>query len=268
MSKLLLKLKENRPLLADGAMGTELLARGFSGNLCSLNLNNPEIITEIHRNYIQAGAEIIYTNSFSSYDENLNTNKAAVDCARQASSEAFILGCLGSRGVISPYSADSYKAQANILLNNGVSGLVVETITNFDELKVIMNTLPELMNEIPLILSFSPQPKTNTLLNTTHEDFLSFLKDSPISVVGVNCVTGPLQATTFLKSLQSLNRPLLLKPNAGLPKKSATNWHYPIDAIEFCKQMGVNRELAHIFGGCCGTTPAYIAELSKNIIKS
>lgn len=256
---------KNKVILADGAMGTLLLERGLAHPLVRLNLTHGTLIATIHASYIEAGARIIYTHSFLANRNHLKKdglegeiqalNEAAVKNALKArgTQEVLVLGCLGSAGPNGPFVQEHYREQAQILLNSGADGIVVETITNFLEIPVALKAIAPLVGGRVFILSCTP--RGNSL---PHEkNLIPCLRAAPLTAVGINCTNSTAAAIGFLKKLAVLNMPLLIKPNAG------TGHHTEIDQFyQDMKESLAQLNAPAIIGGCCGTTAEYIKRLN------
>lgn len=284
------RLRLGIPLVSDGAMGTLLHQRGISFDECFDNLNiiNPAIVAEIHREYIEAGAEMIYTNTFGANRYKLarhglenqvqNINQAGVDLAMRvvlaSFKEVFIAGDIGPLGVrLEPFGrvslADARKAfteQIQALVTAGVDVLVIETITDLYEIKEAIFAAKEIKPELPVIASMTFTRDDRTLLGDSPAKVARQIHDAGAEVIGANCSGGPNQLLRILKQMrQAVPDGLFsIKPNAGWPEQVGGRIMYTAapdyfeDYARTFLASGVN-----ILGGCCGTTPGHIKAIQR-----
>ncbi|MBU0505695.1 MAG: homocysteine S-methyltransferase family protein [bacterium] len=278
--------KISKPLIADGAMGTLLLNKGISleNNLTKLNLTNSDLITSIHKEYVEAGADIIYTHTFlanylslkSFSEETLvkGINVQAVTNAQKAANKTtLIAGNLGGIYTASHLQKptpqaimNAYEQQAQILIQAGADLIIVETLSNLEELKAALQlqTLTQKHNK-PLFISITPQNNGNLLDNTKLDTWLSLVTQNKPQAIGLNCFYNPKKLAPLATHIhKQTNSPLLLKLNAGNPIKKQGLWTYPVLPKEFCNVFQNLLETPLIaIGGCCGTTPKYIKALAE-----
>ncbi|MBI5300599.1 MAG: bifunctional homocysteine S-methyltransferase/methylenetetrahydrofolate reductase [Chloroflexi bacterium] len=203
------------PILADGAMGTQLYARGISFDRCfdELNLSNPALVQEIHREYLRAGAELIETNTFGANrfklahhglenkarDINLRGVKLAREAREIAGVHAFVLGSVGPIGqLILRYGQITYddtraafKEQIEALLEGGADALILETFSDLAELQAAILAAREVTRDLPLIASMSFTEDEDTLTGNTPEEIVATLREMRVDVIGANCSVGP-----------------------------------------------------------------------------
>jgi methionine synthase I (cobalamin-dependent) len=238
-----------------------------------LNTTHPELVTEIHRRYIAAGAQILFTNTF---DAGLPTLKTILEkrvaCAQKsAEKNTLIVGDIGPSGLSRPDALDyglkklatHFREQAKILENCGAHALVLETFTAREELALALEAGVTSCCKIPVWASVSPRQDGTLSDGTAFEDWAYFLATSPIAVVGINCGDTLSSMIRIAKKMRELfsTKPLLVKPSVGVI--------YPVDAATFAREMGEAQNWAPcILGGCCGTTPATIDALRKILMKS
>jgi homocysteine S-methyltransferase len=277
-------LLERRALIADGAMGTMLYAKGVFINRCfdELNLSNPGMVGEIHREYVRSGAEILETNTFGANrlklasfglaDKTAEINRAGVRIAREAAqerSDVFVAGAVGPLGVLlEPLGPTSfaearaaYREQIEALVEQGVDLLVFETFLHVNELREALLAAREVAGrDTVLVAQMTIDDDGNLFDGTSTATFTEFLDQSPADVVGLNCSVGPKAMLETLERMQSLTRkPLSAMPNAGQPAKVEGRNLYlcsPEYMAQYARRMlwaGVR-----IVGGCCGTTPEHI----------
>ena len=278
-----------------GTMIGEVMGR--TGNSDALNLTHPEVIVDIHRRYLEAGADIITTNTFSAQrisqvdyhmeDEARNMALAGAQIARQCANEfasserpRFVAGSIGptnktcsmSPDVSNPalreltYDTlfDAYAEQVDALLEGGVDALLIETIFDTLNAKVAIDASLTVMRrrrcEVPIMLSVTVSDLAGrTLSGQTLDAFLVSISAYPVFSIGLNCSFGADQMLPFLRQL-ARKAPYYISayPNAGLPNAMGL---YDETAESMAPKMGemVSEGLVNIIGGCCGTTPEFIA---------
>ncbi|MCA1816206.1 MAG: bifunctional homocysteine S-methyltransferase/methylenetetrahydrofolate reductase [Acidobacteria bacterium] len=264
----------------DGAVGTMLYAKGVYINRSydELNLTNPDLVREVHEEYIRAGAEVVETNTFGATAHKLQQyglegslreiNVAAARIARAAADErAFVAGAIGPLGLrIEPYGPTSFaeakemfKAQAEALLEGGVDLFVLETFSDISEMREALHAVRELC-DLPVVAQMTVQMDGNTLFGTTPEVFTTRLDEWGADVIGLNCGVGPAIVLNAIEKMRAVTtKKLSAQPNAGLPRDVQGRQFYmcsPEYMAKYAKrliQAGVK-----FVGGCCGTTPAHI----------
>jgi methionine synthase / methylenetetrahydrofolate reductase (NADH) len=280
-------IQEDRVRVFDGAMGTMLYNKGIYINRCydELNLSSPDLVREVHREYVKAGAEIIETNTYGAsrlklaqqgLDEKLlEINVAAANLARRAAEEArqdvFIAGAISPLGVrIEPYgptsvdeAKDLFKEQVQALLEGGVDCFVLETFHDVDEIHQAIRAVRELCNHV-IFAQMTINDHGETSYGTSPEVFTQrldgWLKRDGYDVIGLNCSVGP---QIILEAVEKMRRHTTLRlsaiPNAGLPRDVQGRQMYlasPEYMAKYAKRL-INAGVKFI-GGCCGTTPAHI----------
>ena len=271
----------------DGAMGTMLYAKGVYINRCydELNLSNPDLVREIHGEYIRAGAEIIETNTFGATAHNLNQyglegslrdiNVSAARIANEAAGDkAYVAGAIGPLGLrIEPYGPTSYdeakdlfKAQAEALLEGGVDLFVIETFSDLSEIRQAIRAVREI-SDLPVIAQMTIMTDGNTTFGTTVEHFTARLDEWGADVIGLNCGVGPAIILNALDKMRGVTRKKLsAQPNAGLPRDVQGRQFYmcsPEYMSKFAKRF--IQAGARFIGGCCGTTPSHIKLISDAV---
>ena len=287
-----------RILILDGAMGTMLQRKGLQGNSESFNLTNPETIGEIHNEYIEAGADIITTNSFSANsisqsEYNLSEKagqmaEAAARIARKAADEAprkiWVAGSVGPTSkslslaqnindpIFRPYSfdgmAEAFERQIRGLINGGVDLLLFETC--FDALNTkaalyALGHIPE-AKDIPVMISASMSDKSGrTLTGQTMEAFYRSVQHcSPLSF-GLNCSLGAEEMIPLIAEVASFATcAVSCYPNAGLPNEMGEYDETPSQMAESVRKMALAGSV-NIVGGCCGTTPEHIKAVAEAV---
>lgn len=282
MSRLLNTLKNNI-LVADGAMGTILYSEGLDTCPEAYNLSHPEKVERIHRSYIQAGADIIQTNTYGANFEKLKVfglehkvkaiHEAAIDIAKRAAEEdTFILGTVGGfRGVKQgdlSISAIQYhtEIQVDTLVEGGVDGLLFETYYDLEELLTVIKSTRR-KYDIPIIAQLTAS-NTNYLLDgTVINDALEQVIQAGANIVGLNCHHGPHHMkNTFTHIALPEHAYLSCYPNASLLDIENDTFKYSNNATYFGE---VAEQLIHegvrLIGGCCGTTPEHIQHIKRSV---
>ena len=271
-----------RVLVADGAMGTMLYARGvfLNRSFDELNLSAPDLVRGIHQDYIKAGAEILETNTFGANRVRLSAfgmaeklkdiNRAGVRLAREAAREtAFVAGAVGPLGVrIEPLGPTSFaearavfREQVDALVEAGVDVLIFETFGNLDELReAVLAGRDSIGDAVPIIAQVTIDDFGHLPGGADPETFTREMDSWPVDAIGLNCSVGP-KATleTIERMLAVSSKPMSAMPNAGLPMRVEGRNIYlcsPEYMAQYARRMlwaGVK-----IVGGCCGTTPDHI----------
>ncbi|MGA7412297.1 MAG: bifunctional homocysteine S-methyltransferase/methylenetetrahydrofolate reductase [Bryobacteraceae bacterium] len=273
---------ESGLVVADGAMGTMLYGKGIFINRCfdELNLASPQMIKEVHQEYVKAGAEIIETNTFGGNRLRLTAfglgeklkaiNEAGVRLAREAAGEkAFVAGAMGPLGAqIEPLGAisfaearDIFKEQAEVLVGAGVDLIVLETFYELDELREAIFAVREAAGPgVVIVAEVAVDDDGNLRDGTSTQTFTFRLNEWPADVIGVNCSAGPKTVLeTIEKMVPYTSKPLSAMPNAGLPAKVEGRNIY-LCSPEYMAQYARRFIMAgaRVIGGCCGTTPEHI----------
>lgn len=287
MRKDFLKFLKENVVLFDGAMGTELYNRGVFINTCydELNLSRPGMVKEIHKAYIEAGANVIETNTFGANkiklqkygleDKVVEINSAGVKIALEAAGEdVFVAGSIGPLneklkpvGTLSKEEArEIYFEQCKVLVESGVHLLIIETFTDLEMIELVISVIKDNF-DIPVIAQMTILNDGNTFYGTPPHYFARRLADAGAECVGINCNVGPkvmLEAIEKITSVISI--PVSVMPNAGIPQNVegrniylASPGYFGEYALRFIKAG------ARIIGGCCGTTPEFIREMEKSI---
>jgi methionine synthase I (cobalamin-dependent)/5,10-methylenetetrahydrofolate reductase len=273
---------QKSPVLCDGAMGTLLYAKGIFINRCydELNVSQPELIRGIHHEYLQAGAEIIETNTFggnsfrlarhSMADRVRDINFAGARIARDAakSFDVWVAGSVGPLGVrIEPLGKTSFEEARNAfreqiaaLVEGGVDLLVLETFGYLEELHQAMLAAREVNPKIPVVAQVTIDEDGNCLDGSTPEAFTPRLEEWGTDVIGCNCSVGPvamLDAIERIRAVTSL--PLSAQPNAGIPR-SVEGRNIYLCSPEYMASYARKFVTAgvRLVGGCCGSTPDHI----------
>ena len=270
-----------RILVGDGAMGTELYARGVFINRCydELCLSAPDMVRQIHEDYAKAGAEILETNTFGATRPRLaaygaaeklgDINRAAVRLAREAAGGAFVAGAMGPLGVrIEPLGPTSFaearaffREQIEALVEGGADLLILETFGNLDELREAVFAAREVAGEsIPVVAQVTIDDFGRLNRGTDTETFTRTMDGWPVDAIGLNCSVGPKVALETIERMMGFSsKPMSAMPNAGSPQRVEGRSIYlcsPEYMAQYARRLlwaGVK-----IVGGCCGTTPEHI----------
>jgi homocysteine S-methyltransferase len=277
-----------RPVLADGAMGTVLNARGISITRCydELNLSDPALIQSIHEDYLQAGAEIIETNTFGANRFRLarhglahkaaEINAAGVRIARQAvehlrqkqAGEALVAGAVGPLGVpLEPLGKTgldearaAFEEQIRALVAAGVDIIVIETMPALNQAREAVLAAREAAPDHPILVMVTVDDESNCLDGASPAHAAAVLTEAGADAIGVNCSTGPATVLTAIEAMRAATHlPLAAMPNAGLPRAVEGRNIYscsPEYMASFARKAIAAG--AQILGGCCGTTPHHI----------
>ena len=275
----------SRPVLADGAMGTVLYGRGVFINRCydELNLSDPNLILSVHEEYLQAGAEILETNTFGANRFRLarhglagkvaEINAAGVKLAKQAAAhlkekqagDAWVAGSVGPLGVrlepLGKTGLDEARAafveQIRALVAAGVDMLIVETMPALNEAREALAAAQEAAPDLPLLAMVTVDDESNCLDGSSPQQAAALLTEWGANAVGVNCSTGPATVLTAVEAMRTATTlPIAAMPNAGMPRAVEGRNIYlcsPEYMASFARKAIAAG--AQIVGGCCGTTP-------------
>src|SRR6516165_2795307 len=278
----LLKRLKQSPVLCDGAMGTLLYSKGIFINRCydELNVSQPDLIKGIHHEYLQAGAEIVESNTFgansfrfarhSLADKVRDINRAGARLAREAakSFDVWVAGSVGPLGTrIEPLgktsyqeARDAFREQIESLVEGGVDLLMLETFGYLEEILQAIRAAREVAPSLPLIAQVTIDEDGNCLDGSDPETFAPKLTEWGADVIGCNCSVGPvamLDAVERVRAVSSL--PLAAQPNAGIPR-SVEGRNIYLCSPEYMASYARKFVAAgvRLVGGCCGTTPEHI----------
>ena len=281
------QLLKDGPMLLDGATGSNLQKAGMPRGCCTEQwiLDNPQALTDLQRQYAEAGSRVLYAPTFQAQPialerENLadrteEVNARLVQLTRSAAPGCLVAGNLTTLATFTdsfdPENFDllveNYSRQIRGLVDGGVDLLAAETLMYPLEAEAIL-TAAELEGVGTVMYSFTMQPDGALFSGMDASKVLSELEDAGAAAVGFNCVAADLFTAGLVSKLRRrLKGPILCKPNAGIPVIGPDNLpHYPMEPEEFagiladCRQMG-----ASILGGCCGTAPRFIAALKRTL---
>jgi methionine synthase I (cobalamin-dependent)/5,10-methylenetetrahydrofolate reductase len=274
-------------LVSDGAMGSLLYERGVfvTQNFEQLNVTRPDVVSKIHADYLEAGAQILQTNTFGANRFRLERhglvgevrrfNVAGAELARRiAGQQAYVAGSVGPTGLVP--GADrarelvdargTFEEQIGALAEGGCDLLVLETFRHLDEIAVAIAAAKNAAPGLPIVATMTFDSEGTIADGTQGGDVARALSDLGADVVGVNCGDGPQLALTVAESMRETDLLLYVQPNAGLPRTvdgrllyMATPEYFDVFARRMI-QAG-----ARIVGGCCGTTPEHIRWMSRSV---
>ncbi len=286
MNKKFLDELEERILLADGAMGTMLYEKGVFINTCfdELNLNRPNLVSNIHKEYLKVGAEIIETNTFGANryklaaygleDHVKKINEAGADLARSAAgNSAYVAGAIGPLGkplrplgkISKAEALRAYLEQAEALAPH-VDLFILETIHSLEEMTIAIDAVKSI-SSLPVIAQMTFTEEQQTLLGESPQQVAEALERQNLAAIGSNCTIGPQPMLETIEKMSTVcSCKLSAQPNAGSPRLVENRFIYltsPEYMAEYAK-MFIQRGVS-IVGGCCGTTPKHIKAMSSAI---
>ncbi len=273
-----------KPLLADGAMGTLLVARGAApdANIDELNLSRPDLMAQAHRDYVAAGSQILEANTFGANryklaaagleDKMEKIIRAGMDIARgEAGSAVLVAGSIGPLGVrLAPYgrvqpdrAEAAFREQASLLLQSGADLILIETMSDVNEALAALRSARAAGAQF-VGVSFTFTRDGMTLLGDSPAAASRALAEAGADLIGVNCSSGPAQAIRILREMRAVvpGARFSAMPNAGWPERIGGRILYPAGADYFGRYAREFAEAgASVIGGCCGTEPAHIAAM-------
>ena len=268
----------NRPICGDGAMETLLIERGVAPQECfeGLCLTRPDLVQEIHRAYLSAGARMIKTNTFGANIVRLarhglsgrvnEINWQAAQLARQSAKGAFVAGSVGPLGTSSEEAGalginreDCFRTQIGALLDGGVNLIFLEGFEDLDELLLALRVKHSL-HHCPAICSLAPNARGELAAGQDLPEAFAILEREDAEILGINCVAGPREALRLVEGLGRFAAPLAVFSDAGRPLHGEPRFLSP---QEFAS-MGISLAArgVRIIGGGRGTTPSHIAALA------
>ncbi len=293
MKSLLQSLKHGKVLVSDGAWGTLLHQRGLQPGECPelWNITHRDDVLSIAKSYIEAGADIVLTNSFGGHPIKLDhyglqgraseLNEAAAEISRQAAGQNhFVLGSIGPTGVMLMMETVSEKklfegfaVQAKALKKGGVDAICVETMSDLDEARIAVRAAKE-STGLEVICTFTFERTTTddyrTMMGVSPEEMVYAVKNAGADIIGTNCGNGFDQMIEIVARIRSVDHstPILVHANAGKPVFENGETIFPeTPEMMASKVKDLIDSGANIIGGCCGTTPAHIRKLAKEIKK-
>jgi methionine synthase I (cobalamin-dependent) len=271
------------PFISDGAWGTELQARGLPSGVTpdTWNLTHADRVEDVARAYVEAGSQVILTNTFranhvamSAYsDAELDAiNRAGVGISRLAAGKrALVFASIGPTGKIlmsgeidAAQVAAAFAAQARSLAEAGADALLIETMSDIEEARLAVEAARH--TGLPVLVSFafaSGKNKDRTMMGATPEAVAAAMAEAGADAVGANCGVGVELSVPICQRLHgACELPIWIKPNAGLPSIEGTALHYATTAAHFASHYAALAQAGASFvGGCCGSTPDFVRAL-------
>jgi 5-methyltetrahydrofolate--homocysteine methyltransferase len=288
MKPLLEQLLKERPIVTDGAWGTQIQSLGLEPGGCpdEWNLKNPGAIESVARSYVDAGSRIILTNTFGASRIMLERhglsagaaaiNRAGAEISRKAAGDkALVFGSMGPSGkllfageISEAELLSAFEEQAASLAEGGAHGIVIETMSELGEAVIALKAAAK--TGLPVVVSMvydSGKEFDRTMMGTTPEEASHELQEEGADVIGANCGMGIeffLNVSRRLRAATPL--PIWIKPNAGLPEMVEDKVIYAAKPEEFTRYAAeITAAGVQFIGGCCGTTPAFIKELASSL---
>ena len=284
-----------RTVLCDGAMGTSLYARGVFINRCydELNLSQPDLVRTVHEEYLQAGAEIIETNTFGANalrlqryglrDKVIEINRAGVEIARKAinqrgenqSGKAYVAGAVGPLGVrLEPLgktslseAREAFEEQIRGLAEGGADMLLIETVSALNEAEQAILAARSAAPLLPVMVMVTVDEEANCLDGSSAETAAARLTEWGADAIGCNCSVGPATVLTAIECMAAAtDLPLIAMPNAGMPRAVEGRNIYlcsPEYMASFARKL--IKAGVQFVGGCCGTTPSHIRSMKSSL---
>ena len=278
---------DERVLVCDGAMGTMLYAKGVFINRCfdSLNVMSPDTVTEIHQDYVRAGADVLETNTFGAnriklrsfglgdHVREINVEGARI-AKKAARDQAYVAGAMGPLGVrIEPWGkmgtdeAEAYfREQAEALADGGVDLFILETFRDLNEIGAAIAAVRS-VSTLPIVAQMTIEDDGNSLDGTPPEQFAPEMERRGADVIGVNCSIGPAHMLETVERMATVTRARLsAQPNAGRPRDIEGRNIYlssPEYLASYARRFA--QQGVRLVGGCCGTTPEHIRQMKAAI---
>ena len=293
MKCLIDRLKEGKVLVSDGAWGTFLHQRGLQTDDCPelWNVTHRDDVLAIAKSYIEAGSDMILTNSFGGSpiklehyglkDRAEELNQAAAIISREAAGDDhYVLGSIGPTGVLLMMDQvseqemyDGFRIQAEALKNGGVDAICVETMSAIDEAVLAVRAAKE-VTDLDVACTFTFEKTVNddfrTMMGVTPIEMVKAVKDAGATIIGTNCGNGFDQMIGIVEQIRKIDSstPVLVQANAGMPSIEKGETIFPeTPEMMAIKVKDLINSGANIIGGCCGTTPAHIKALVKETTK-
>jgi 5-methyltetrahydrofolate--homocysteine methyltransferase len=294
MGVLLDRISKSKVLISDGAWGTLLHQKGLASGECpeSWNLSRPGEVLDVARSYVEAGADIILTNSFGGSPFKLGAfglekkayeiNRAAAEISRRAAGkEVLVLGSIGPTGkmvmmgeVTPEELLDGFQKQAMGLADGGADAILVETMSDPDEARLAIQAARNSTSlEVACTFTFSRtrDNEFRTMMGTGIPEYLEMAREAGVDVIGANCGNGTAGMIEIVKEIRRMEPglPVLIHANAGLPVYRNGEAIFPETPEEMAPMMvALVAAGANIVGGCCGTTPGHIRLIASRVRSS
>ncbi len=278
--------QQGRPLFWDGAMGTQLIARGLVGRAPEAwNLEKPELLREIHRDYVRAGSEVIQTNTFGANRLKLKSagledklqliNSSAVKAAAEAAEgQALVAGDIGPTGELmapmgnlsAEQAEEVYREQASILAEAGVDLFSIETMFALEEAQAAIRALKAAAPNLPVACGMTFKKTARgffTMMGVSPEQAVKGMVEAGAELVGANCSIGPKDMVELVKAMRPLtDKYIIAQANAGEPQLKEGKEIYEVAAEDFAAFAKPMFEAgADALGACCGSSPEFIRRM-------
>src|SRR5436309_12148528 len=287
MLKPFIEALDDRVLVCDGAMGTMLYAKGvfINKSFDALNVTQPDLVGEVHEEYVRAGADIVETNTFGANRIKLGSfgigdklhaiNERGARIARDAAGDrAYVAGSIGPLGIrIEPWGktgideAQTYfREQAQALVDGGVDLFILETFRDLNEMGAAIDAV-RAVSDLPIVAQMTTEEDGNTLDGTPPEKFAPELERRGATLIGVNCAVGPAPMLDTIERMAAVTKlKLTAQPNAGKPRDVEGRNIYlcsPEYMASYARRFILHN--VRLVGGCCGTTPEHIREIKTAV---
>ncbi len=289
MGKILDKIKAGKVLVSDGAWGTFLQAKGLSSGECPelWNVERPDDVLDVARSYVEAGSDMIETNSFGGSriklaeygvgERAFELNKAAAEISRKAAGDKhYVLGSMGPTGKllmmgeVTPEEVyDAFKEQAMALEAGGADAIMVETMTDLEEAKLAVKAAKENTKcEVFCTMTFEKTANNDyrSMMGVAPVDMVREIIDAGAEMIGANCGNGIKDMVGIVEEIRSVNPdiPVLIHANAGMPVYKDGKTIFPETPDEMAGYIQRIMDAgANVVGGCCGTTPDHICKIAE-----
>lgn len=288
MGKIIDQIKKGKVLVSDGAWGTFLQQKGLKTGECpeEWNITHPEEVFDIAKSYIDAGADLIETNSFGGSrfklekyglaDKVFELNKAAAAISRKAAGNKFVLGSIGPTGKILMMGDvsenelyEAFKEQAQGLEAGGADAIMIETMTDIDEARIAVKAAKENTNcEVFCTMTFEKtvDGEYRSMMGISPAEMINSIVSAGAELIGANCGNGIADMIPIVQEIRKTNPdiPVLVHANAGMPIYQDGQTVFPESPKEMAGLVpGIIAAGANIIGGCCGTTPGHIQKVRE-----
>src|SRR6266436_10154601 len=278
---------DDRVLVCDGAMGTMLYAKGvfINKSFDALNFTQPDLVAEVHQEYVRAGADIVETNTFGANriklgsfglaDQLHTINAEGARIARGAAQDrAYVAGSIGPLGIrIEPWgktsvgeARDLFEEQVRALVEGGVDLFILETFRDLNEIGAAIDAVRR-VSDLPIVAQMTTEEDGNTLDGTPPERFAPELEKRGATIIGLNCAVGPAPMLDTIERMAAVTtHRLSAQPNAGQPRDVERRNIYlcsPEYMASYARRFIMHN--VRIVGGCCGTTPEHIRQIKSAV---
>jgi len=293
MGKIIDQIKKGKVLVSDGAWGTFLQQKGLKLGECpeEWNLTHPDEVFDIAKSYIDAGADMIETNSFGGTifkvekyglgDKVFELNKAAAEISRKAAGDKYVLGSVGPTGkilmmgdVTEEELYEAFKEQSKALEAGGVDAIMIETMTDLDEARLAIRAAKENTNcEVFCTMTFDKtvDGEFRSMMGVSPTEMVNTLIAAGTDLIGANCGNGIADMIGIVEEIRKVNPdiPVLVHANAGMPHYHDGQTVFPESPDEMAILVPkILAAGANIIGGCCGTTPDHICRVREAVDKA